>query len=165
MNWPFVRRSKYEDISLKFFNLYDENIKLEEEINRLNQEMASELNNHRDTHASLHQEKSSNVILDEENIRLKEELSETKEKFVKAEALFDYWQKKCLNTERYLAECIHDNKEAEDALKIAQECLEEKTVQLETYKRSSKYHFDKSQEAKAEISKARAYLRKIAKNL
>lgn len=76
MKWPFVRRFKLDAV-------LDVNQVYLDEINRLNEDLAKELNSHR----------------------------ETKEELKKSKSLFDYWQKKCLNTERDLDEMTENKNE------------------------------------------------------
>lgn len=46
MKWPFVRRSFHDSL---IYKLVEREIRLDIEVNRLNQELANELNSHRET--------------------------------------------------------------------------------------------------------------------
>lgn len=121
MKWPFVRRSRLENLQKNYsttlnrykherFLILKEKITIQKidqkEINRLNQELASELNSHRE---------------------IKKKLEQTK----------DLWHKSLDHNDSFLKEIRKLEKELEetkDALKIAQEDLEKKSKNhLKTY--------------------------------
>lgn len=140
-----------------------DNIKAQfDEINRLNQELASELNSHRET-------KEQKNELSAECDRLYDEVDNIKKELEKTKECFNY----TIDGLR-----IHNNniekelQETKDALKIAQEdlenaalCISEQNTQLEIWKKRSNFYMGKCSIAKEEILKARGYLKTIAKKL
>lgn len=165
MKWPFVRRTRYENAMIYGINtakeitekisyihkledqieiyrkLHDEYAQLNHdnlvEINRLNQELASELNSHRETKEQKNELSAECDRLYDEVDNLKNDLKETKEHEQK---LFD----------------AHDKLNQQNMGLL---------FEVKQWKEATDFWMGKAARAKSEISKVRGILKTIAKKL